>query len=298
MTDTHQRPQVETAAEHDAVGAVAMEMATMRQQTTGPRLIDKVLALWPPIALGAIFFGLYMWERSRLDPFKRFLLPSPAEHWSEGIGNPTVLHEVWNRLLITGEIALLGLAASIVLGMLLGIVMFRFRLAERAFYPFLVTLQSIPILAIAPLLQSILGFGLAPKVIVAFIISFFPIPTTLLLGLKSVPQGMIDIFKLRGASEWTILRKVGIPSAMPSLFAGFRISAGLSVIGAIVGELFFRTGAGGLGQMLINRKIELQYPQMYAALFASAGFAVAVYLVFNWVGAKLFNSWHESGEAR
>ena len=286
----------DSAASHDPVGQVAVEMATLRPEAVGPGVLNKIVALWPPMVLGLIFLGLYLWERSRLDEFKRFLLPSLSEHWNEGIGDPAVLREVGDRLLITAEIAIMGLIASIVLGMIIGIIMFQFNIAERAFYPFLVTLQSIPILAIAPLLQSLLGFGIAPKVIVAFIISFFPIPTTLLLGLKSVPQGLIDVFKLRGASSLTILRKVGIPSAMPSLFAGFRISAGLSVIGAIVGELFFRTGKGGLGQMLINRKIELQYPEMYAALFAASAFAVIVYLSFNYVGGKLFNSWHESGE--
>lgn len=285
-----------TAASTDAMGQIATEMASLKKETTGPGLLGKIAALWPPVVLGAIFVGIYLLGRSRLGEFKKFLLPSLSEHWEKGIGDPEVLGELASRLWITAQIAIYGLTASIILGMLIGIVMFQFNIAERAFYPFLVTLQSVPILAVAPLMQQLFGFGIAPKIIVAFIISFFPIPTTLLLGLKSVPQGLIDVFRLKGASAFTILKKVGIPSAMPSLFAGFRISAGLSVIGAIVGELFFRTGNGGLGQMLINRKIELQYPEMYAALFASAGFAVSVYLVFNWVGARLFNSWHESGE--
>lgn len=295
MTGAGSAP-VETSAGRDAVGQVTTEMAALKTQTAGPGIVTKTLAMWPPFVLGLAFLGLYLWQRSTLDEFKRFLLPSLAEHWNDGIGDPTVLGEVWDRLLITSQIAILGLTMSIVVGMALGVVMFRFRVAERAFYPFLVMLQAVPILGVAPLLQQLLGFGLTPKVIVAFIISFFPIPTTLLLGLKSVPQGLIDVFKLRGASSTTILRKVGIPSALPSLFAGLRISAGLSVIGAIVGELFFRTGSGGLGQMLINRKIEFQYPEMYAALIASSAFAVLVYLTFNYIGGRLFSSWHESGE--
>ncbi len=286
----------QTPASRDAVGQIATEMASLKREDTGPGILRKVLGWWPPVILGAVFVGVYLLARLRLIEAKRFLLPSLSEHWNDGIGDPEVLGELAGRLWITSQIAIYGLAASIFLGMLIGIVMFQFNIAERAFYPFLVTLQSVPILAVAPLLQQLFGFGLVPKIVVAFIISFFPIPTTLLLGLKSVPQGLVDVFKLKGASAFTILRKVGIPSAMPSLFAGFRISAGLSVIGAIVGELFFRTGDGGLGQMLINSKIEFRYPQMYAALFASAGFAVLVYLVFNWVGSRLFNSWHESGE--
>ena len=250
----------------------------------------------PPLVMAMIFIGMYLWLRSSMDENRQFLLPTGSEMWSDGIGNTEVLRELVERLFVTAKIALAGLAMSITLGVFVGLMMYSFRWFENATYPFLVALQSVPILAIAPLLQQGLGFGLAPKVIVCFIISFFPIPTTLLLGLKSVDRPMRDLFALAGVSWLTTLRKLSLPAAMPHLFTGFRIAAGLSVIGAIVGELFFRTGSGGLGQMLINSKIEFEYPRMYSALLASSALSIAVFLAFSWTGNRLFSSWHESAE--
>jgi len=250
----------------------------------------------PPLVMTLIFIGMYLWLRSSMDENRQFLLPTGSEMWSDGIGNTEVLRELVERLFVTAKIALAGLAMSITLGVFVGLMMYSFRWFENATYPFLVALQSVPILAIAPLLQQGLGFGLAPKVIVCFIISFFPIPTTLLLGLKSVDRPMRDLFALAGVSWLTTLRKLSLPAAMPHLFTGFRIAAGLSVIGAIVGELFFRTGSGGLGQMLINSKIEFEYPRMYSALLASSALSIAVFLAFSWTGNRLFSSWHESAE--
>lgn len=247
----------------------------------------------PPLLLGLALIGLYLYGRSRLPAHRRFLMPAPAQLWQEAFGLASVRQELLVRLAFTAQIAFLGLLASVVIGMALGILMFRYRWLERAAYPYLVALQSVPILAIVPLIQTALGFGVGPKVLIAFIISFFPIPTTLLLGLKSVDVGLLDLFRLQQAGWLVTLRKVALPSAMPQLFAGFRIAAGLSVIGAIVGELFFRTGPGGLGQLLINAKHNFQYPLMYAALIVSSLLSIAVYLSFSWLGERLFH-WHES----
>jgi NitT/TauT family transport system permease protein len=150
----------------------------------------------------------------------------------------------------------------------------------------------VPVLAIIPLLQSLLGFGFLPKVLIVALFTFFAIPTTLLAGLKSIDPGVLDLFRLRGAGWWTTLRKAGLPSALPSLFAGLKISASMAVIGAIVSELFFVSGDGGLGQMLINAKIDFQYEAMYSALIVSSAMSIAVYLAFNWLGRSLLSAWH------
>ena len=215
--------------------------------------------------------------------------------WSEAFSKPAVLAELAQASVTTLSIALAGLAISIPIGLALGVVMFRFRVMEKAIFPYLVALQSIPILAIIPLLQTALGFGFFPKVLIVALFTFFAIPTTLLLGLKSIDPAIIDLFRLQGARWPTILRKAGFPSAAPTLFAGLRIAAGLAVIGAIVSELFFLSGPGGLGQMLINAKIDFKYEQMYAALLVSSALSIAVYLLFSWLGNRLFAEWHESG---
>jgi NitT/TauT family transport system permease protein len=235
---------------------------------------------------------IYNWTRMQLPEYRQFLMPSAQGLWEKAFSRPEVWAELGQRALVTISIALAGLAISIPVGIGLGIIMFRMRLMERAIFPYLVALQSIPILAIIPLIQSALGFGFLPKVLIVALFTFFSIPTTLLLGLKSLDRSVIDLFRLQNASWWMMLRKAGFPSAAPTLFAGLRISAGLAVIGAIVSELFFLAGPGGLGQMLINAKIEFKYEEMYAALIISSALSISVYLFFNLLGNLLFSSWH------
>jgi NitT/TauT family transport system permease protein len=223
-------------------------------------------------------------------------MPWFGDLWTKGLADGKTNSELFKGLQLTARLAFQGLGISILLGGFLGILMFRFRWLERANYPFLVALQSVPILAIAPLLQVAFGYGVWAKTLVCVIISFFPIPTTLLLGLRSVDQGMVDLFRLRGASWFTALRKLALPSAMPSLFAGLRIAAGLSVIGAIVGETFFQGGQSGLGALIIEYRTNVQYERMYAALVWSSLLSIAVFVFFSWLGNRLFSHWHESGD--
>ncbi|MFK4811954.1 ABC transporter permease [Devosia sp. ZW T5_3] len=252
-------------------------------------------ALLPPLLMGVLVVIAYIWTRSGLEAHRQFLMPTLEGLWSQAFSQPAVLGQLFNAAVTTLSIALAGLAISIPIGMLLGVVMFRFQVMEKAIFPYLVALQSIPILAIIPLLQSALGFGFLPKVLIVALFTFFSIPTTLLLGLKSVDRSIIDLFRLQKAGWPTMLIKAGFPSAAPTLFAGLRISAGLAVIGAIVSELFFLSGPGGLGQMLINAKIDFKYEQMYAALLVSSVLSISVYLLFSWLGNRLFSEWHESG---
>ncbi|OSP55840.1 ABC transporter permease [Pseudoruegeria sp. SK021] len=262
-----------------------------------PMPVGKRLALTllPPLLMGLALVLLYAGTRAQLPEHRQFLMPGASDLWVQAFSRPDVLAELGARAAVTLSIAVVGLAISIPLGMGIGILMFRLKVMERAAFPYLVALQSIPVLAIIPLIQSAFGFGFLPKVLIVALFTFFSIPTTLLLGLKSVDRGIIDLFRLQGAGWQVILWKAGLPSAAPALFAGLRISAGLAVIGAIVSELFFLAGRGGLGQMLINSKIDFKYEQMYAALIASSALSIGVYLFFAWLGNRLFSDWHESG---
>ena len=252
--------------------------------------------LGPPLMLGALLALLYAWAQSGLEPHRKFLMPGWAALWEGAFSSHAVVAELWRCALETGRIALTGLGISIPIGIGIGVLAFRWRFAERAVFPYLVALQSIPILAIIPLLQALLGFGFLPKVLIVALFTFFAVPTTLLLGLKSLEPGILDLFRLQGASWGVTLLKAGLPSALPALFAGLRISAGMAVIGAIVSELFFVGGEGGLGQMLINAKLDFQYEQMYAALIVSSLMSIGVYLFFSWLGRRLFAHWHPSAD--
>jgi NitT/TauT family transport system permease protein len=260
--------------------------------------VERLKVVAPPLLGFAVLLGVYWYLHNRLSSNRKFLMPWFGDLWSKGLADGETNRELFEALKLTARVSFQGLAISILVGGLLGIAMFRLRWLERASYPFLVALQAIPVLAIAPLLQVGFGYGLWPKTLVCVIISFFPIPTTLLLGLRSVDQGMVDLFRLQGAGWLTTLRKLALPSAMPSLFAGLRIAAGLSVIGAIVGELQFQGGADGLGAKLVEYRREVHYEQMYAGLIWSSLLSIAVFVFFSWLGNRLFSHWHESGELR
>ncbi|MCW2351276.1 NitT/TauT family transport system permease protein [Sphingobium sp. B1D7B] len=257
-----------------------------------------VARLLPPLLLGLLLAACYAYARAGLEEYRQFLMPGPSEIWEGAFASAAVRAELLRAAGVTAQIALTGLAVSIPGGMLLGVLMFRSFWIERAVAPYLVVLQSIPVLAIIPLIQSLLGFGFLPKVLIVALFTFFAIPTTLLLGLKSLDKGIAELFRLEGAGWGTTLLKAGIPSALPSLFAGIRIAASLAVIGAIVSELFFVSGDGGLGQMLVNSKIDFLYEQMYAALIVSAVMSIGVYLFFGWLGDRLFSHWHDSAGAK
>jgi NitT/TauT family transport system permease protein len=213
---------------------------------------------------------------------------------TKGFFDMNSLSQLLGSLWLTTKLALTGLTVSVILGTLTGILMWRFFWLEQASYPFLVALQAVPILAIAPIMTIAFGYGFMSKALVCIIISFFPIPTTLLLGMKSIDKRLIDLFRMHRASTFTTLKKLALPSALPSLFTGFRISAGLAVIGAIVGEQFFQQGDPGLGQRLSEYRVLFQYERLYAALILSSLLGICVFLAFGWLGHRLTRHWHES----
>jgi len=249
----------------------------------------------PAIIALAVFVGFWQFAATHLiSRHRRFLLPTPGKVLSDGLFDSRTMHQIAASLWLTTKLSLFGLGVAIVLGIAVGILMFSFKWAERAAYPYLVALQAVPVLAIAPLMTVIFGYSFWAKSIIVIIISFFPIPTTLLLGMKSVDPGLIDLFRLSHASWWTRLRKLRLPNALPSLFAGLRISAGLSVIGAIVGELFFQQGRPGLGQRIYDYQTNMEYPQLYTAIIFSSLLGIAIFSFFGWLGNRAIRSWHES----
>ena len=187
--------------------------------------------------------------------------------------------------------ALIGLAIAIVLGIVIAVLMSQAKLAERAIFPYMVTLQAIPILAIVPLISFWFGTGQKSRVIVCVIISIFPIIVNTLFGLQSADRGMHDLFTLEHASRWTRLKKLMFPAALPAIFAGLRISAGLSVIGAIVGDFFFGQGEAGIGQQLRKYSANLQGEELFAAVIMSSLLGVVVFLFFGWLQHRVIGKW-------
>jgi NitT/TauT family transport system permease protein len=255
-----------------------------------------VVAVLPPLVLGAVLIGVwYFLSYVVLAPRRRFLLRPPHEVVQQGFLVWDNLHPILDGLYWSTRVALIGLTISIVLGVTIAILMSQTIVIERATFPFLVMLQAVPILALVPLISFWFGTGENARVIVCVIIALFPIIVNTLFGLQSADQGMHDLFTLQHASRRTRLRKLMLPAALPAIFAGLRISAGLCVIGAIVGDFFFGRGKPGLGQLLKRYANRLEGEQLIATVFVACGLGVAVFLFFGWVQKRVIGRWYEPG---
>jgi NitT/TauT family transport system permease protein len=251
-----------------------------------------------PLAVAALFVGLWYWlHLDGMSERRRFLVPPPHEVLDAGIANATVRGELLSGLWVTSRIAFAGLAIAAVLGVAVATLMSQARWLERSLFPYFVALQAVPILAFVPLIALLLGFGLTSRVVVCVLIALFPIISTTLFGLLSAEPGQHDLFTLHGASRLTRLRRLQFPAALPAMIAGFRISAGLSVIGAVVGEFYYRRGEKGLGILIDEYRARLDYPEMYAAVILASLLGIAVFLAFGFLGRRLVGSWHEETRA-
>jgi NitT/TauT family transport system permease protein len=211
-----------------------------------------------------------------------------------GFLEPYNLQELLEALWLTVRVAMVGLGIAIVIGMTLAIAMSQARWVERSLYPYAVILQTIPILALVPLFGFWFGFGLTSRVLVCVLIALFPIIANTLFGLRSVDQDHHDLFTLHDAGRLTRLWKLQLPAALPSVFTGLRISAGLAVIGAIVGDFFFKQGEPGIGILIDLYRSRLQSEQMFAAIILASLFGVIVFWFFGFLARRVVGGWHQS----
>lgn len=251
----------------------------------------------PPFVLGIfVIAGWYFISYVMLAEERRFLLRPPHQVIEVGFLEWDNFSDILSGLWSSTKVALLGLGISIAIGFVLATIMSQAKIAERAIFPYMVTLQAIPILAIVPLISFWWGTGQRSRIVVCVIISLFPIIVNTLFGLQSAERGMHDLFTLHHANRLTRLRKLMFPAAMPAIFAGLRISAGLSVIGAIVGDFFFGRGEVGIGQLLRRYANQLQGEELLAAVIMSSALGVTVFLVFGWIQNLAIGKWYDAAD--
>jgi NitT/TauT family transport system permease protein len=254
----------------------------------------SALSLVGPVAVFAVLIGIwYFISTVVLDPDLQFLLPPPHQIITEGFGDADTRTELLEALGRTTQVALTGLAAAIVIGAIWGILMAMAKWAESALFPYAVLLQCIPILALVPLIGFWFGFGFFARVLVCILIALFPMISNTLFGLQSVERGQLELFRLQRASRWTVLRKLQFPAALPAIFAGMRISAGLAVVGAIVGDFFFRQGNPGIGILLSNYASRLQGPALFAAILVAAFLGFAIFWIFGRLRTLAVGRWYD-----
>ena len=268
------------------VDAAAVLVEPRRFTRRGPRL-----GTWlPPLIVFAIFIGL--WYVARLLIPVPALLPPPHIVFLQ-LFDPDTAMEITQALALSAGVAAGGLIAAIIIGMAWAVIMSQAKWAENALFPYAVFLQCIPILAITPLISFLFGFGYPARMLVCVLIALFPIVSNTLFGLQSVDRQQRELFRLQGATRWTVLTKLQFPAASPAIFAGLRISAGLAVVGALVGDFFFQRGQPGLGSLISQYQATLQSPQLYAAIVVAALFGVVVFRLFGWLGRLATGKWYD-----
>jgi len=203
-------------------------------------------------------------------------------------------------LLLTSEAAALGLAGSIVVGASIALVFAQWRWLRRLLFPYTILLQTVPIVAIAPLILMWVGNGVFSVALVAFIICLAPIIANTTQGLISVDENLIHLFLMHKATPAQILFKLRLPNAMPNLFVGIRISAGISVIGAITGELFAgssRVGEGGLGYSILYASGQLETDYLFALVLAATVLGFVFFFIGMFLEWYFLHNWHESNRS-
>jgi NitT/TauT family transport system permease protein len=247
-----------------------------------------------PLLVFALMIGVWLFiSFVMLAPRRRFLMPPPQDVVRGFFTYPNyevILGGLWS----TTQVALVGLLVAIAVGTLVAVTMIQAQWVEWSIYPWAVVLQTIPILAIVPLIGFWFEFGFSSRVLVCVLISLFPIVTNTLFGLKSTDHLHHDLFTLHSATRWQRLSKLQLPGALPAILSGWRIAAGLSVVGAIVGDFFFRQGEPGIGRLIDDYRARLQSEQLFAAVALSSMLGLIVFWGFGVLGRVLVGSWHES----
>jgi NitT/TauT family transport system permease protein len=199
---------------------------------------------------------------------------------------------VWS----TAQAAAMGFATSIVLGILAAVAMSSSRLIRQAFYPYTVFFQTVPIIAIAPMLILWFEAGLQSVAICAFIVSVFPIITNALTGLLSTDPALVDLFRLHGARRRDMLWKLRLPSALPSVFSGLRVAAGLAVIGTVVAELLVGEigDRAGLGITIATGAKYGRPDRVFAAVILTSLLGLALFGMVNIASHLVLRRWHAS----
>ncbi|HYG85013.1 MAG TPA: ABC transporter permease [Azospirillum sp.] len=181
--------------------------------------------------------------------------------------------------------ALLGFLAAAVAGIAVGSIIAQFRIVEKTLYPYLIAIQTTPKVAIAPLFIMWFGFGITSKVIVAGIISFFPILVNVIAGLRSTDVQRIELMRSLRASRWQIFWMVRLPSALPMIFAGLQVAIIFSILGAIVGE--FVGSNKGLGNLILQMNFNLDTPGVFGALVCLSAMGITLHVIMHRIQRRL-----------
>ena len=251
--------------------------------------------LWHRYGLAALFLlGLIvLWEVIiRAFDVPKYLFPAPSQV-------ALALRDDWSAYLapgmwVTMNEIVLGFVIAAVTGVALAIFLHMFGPLRRAVYPLLIASQTVPIVVLAPILVIVLGFGLAPKLVIVALICFFPIVVNGLDGLRSVDDEYIRMMRTLDAGRWAIFKRIEFPAALPAIFSGLRVAATFAAIGAVFGE--FSGASAGLGYVIQQATPNLQTARIFAAIVVLSLIAFALFALVSLL-ERIFVPWAPRGNA-
>ncbi|MBB5753577.1 ABC transporter permease [Prosthecomicrobium pneumaticum] len=240
-------------------------------------------AIWTLIAL------VIFWEIAvRVTKTPVFILPAPSRI-------AEVFAATWPRLMINAGLTLsevlIGFSCAVAIGVPLAVLITYSRLAERCVYPLIVASQTIPKVAIAPLMLAWFGYGLTPKVVIVILLSFFPIVINAVVGLKSSTAEMLYLAQSMGASGWQTFWKFRLPQALPNIFAGLKLATVLSVIGAVVAE--FIGADQGLGYLIVVAGASFDIARQFAAIIMISAIGMVFFAVIE-LAERIVVPWRDT----
>lgn len=247
------------------------------------RHIDRLL--WP---IAGLAFILAIWQGyAELLHISTIVLPTPAEiaeaTWQQ---YDLLLAETWPTFLESVG----GFALAIVLGIPLAVCVANSRTLNLSLYPILIATQSIPKVAIAPIILVWFGLGMQSKLAIAFLVAFFPIIVDTATGLRETPPGLVELGRTLRASRWQMFWSIQFPAALPFIFSGAKVAVTLAVIGAVIGE--FVGSINGLGNLLLSANSQLNGPLAWAALVWLSVLGILLFMLVAWA-QKLLMPWAE-----
>ncbi len=243
-------------------------------------------------ALAAFALLFLVWEFAvHLFGIKEYLLPPPSKVWTEFAKRyATVMPSVW----VTLQEIIAGYLLAVVVSIPMAFVVARSAFVERAIYPVIVFMQIIPKIAIAPLFIIWFGFGFTPKLLLVFLLSFFPIVVASLAGFKSADRDITDFARTTGASPWRMFLRIELPQALPHIFTGLKVGAALAATAAVVAE--FVASDKGLGYLLLQYNGNIDTPMVFATIVLLSILGLAVYYAVELL-ERLVIPWHVSRQA-
>jgi NitT/TauT family transport system permease protein len=235
-----------------------------------------------PLFAGSVFIEFLV--RSGFVP--SYILPAPSDVLRSLVDDWT---EYSNGFYSTALSAIIGLALSSIIGTVVAILLSLSKLLRRAFLPYAIFFQTVPVIALAPVLIIWFGFGRPTVIASAFIVSLFPVIANSILGFESTEPRLYDLFKLHRATRFATLWKLQLPSALPAIFGGLRIASGLAVIGAIVGEFI---AGGGLGEVVDAARTQQRLDKVFAAVVLCSLLGLILVVLIDLASRLTLRSWY------